>query len=116
MYRQRQSQSVLNLSTSLFAQLILYNKQHDNLTKNDHFQTLIATAHKRGNSPACVVIDRWYSKLKNKERMAILKMISERKITVKEADTLLQMLKENLNGHGHINSNTETGEDMQLMY
>ena len=48
--------------------------------------------------------------------MAILKMISERKITVKEADTLLQMLKENLNGHGHINSNLETGEDMQLMY
>ena len=43
----------------------LYNKQHDGLTKNDHFQALIATAHERGFRPACVVFDSWYSSLKN---------------------------------------------------
>ena len=43
----------------------LYNKQHDNLTKNDHFQALISTAHQRGFCPECVVFDSWYSSLKN---------------------------------------------------
>ena len=43
----------------------LYNKQHDNLTKNDHFQALIATAHQRGLTPECVVFDSGYSRLKN---------------------------------------------------
>ena len=43
----------------------LYNKQHDNLTKNDHFQALISTAHQRGFRPECVVFDSWYSSLKN---------------------------------------------------
>ena len=43
----------------------LYNKQQDNLTKNDHFQSLIATADERGFRPACVVFDSWYSSLKN---------------------------------------------------
>ena len=43
----------------------LYNRDHDGLTKNDHFQALIATANKRGFQPACVVFDSWYSSLKN---------------------------------------------------
>ena len=43
----------------------LYDKQHDNLTKNDHFQALISTAHQRGVRPECVVFDSWYSSLKN---------------------------------------------------
>ena len=43
----------------------LYNKQHDGLSKNDHFQSLIATAHQRGFTPTCVVFDSWYSSLKN---------------------------------------------------
>ncbi len=43
----------------------LYDKQHDNLTKNDHFQSLIAEAHQRGFNPECVVFDSWYSSLKN---------------------------------------------------
>ena len=43
----------------------LYNKQHDGLTKNDHFQALIATANDRGFQPECVVYDSWYSSLKN---------------------------------------------------
>ena len=43
----------------------LYNKQQDNLTKNDHFQALITTAHERGFRPECVVFDSWYSSLKN---------------------------------------------------
>ena len=41
----------------------LYNKDHDGLTKNDHFQALIATAHDRGFAPECVVFDSWYSRL-----------------------------------------------------
>ena len=43
----------------------LYNKQQDNLTKNDHFQSLIAAADERGFRPECVVFDSWYSSLKN---------------------------------------------------
>ena len=43
----------------------LYNKQHDGLTKNDHFQALISTAHERGFCPKYVVFDSWYSSLKN---------------------------------------------------
>ena len=43
----------------------LYNKDHDGLTKNDHFHALIATAHDRGFAPECVVFDSWYSSLKN---------------------------------------------------
>ena len=43
----------------------LYNKQHDNLSKNDHFQALISTTHQRGFTPECVVFDSWYSSLKN---------------------------------------------------
>ena len=43
----------------------LYNKDADGLSKNDHFQSLIATAHQRGFTPECVVFDSWYSSLKN---------------------------------------------------
>ena len=43
----------------------LYNKQHDNLTKNDHFQALISTAHESGFCPKYVVFDSWYSRLKH---------------------------------------------------
>ena len=43
----------------------LYNKQQDNFTKNDHFQSLISAAHQRGLTPECVVFDSWYSSLKN---------------------------------------------------
>ena len=43
----------------------LYNKDHDGLTKNDHFHALIATAYARGFAPECVVFDSWYSSLKN---------------------------------------------------
>ena len=43
----------------------LYNKDHDGLTKSDHFQALIATANDRGFAPECVGLDSWYSSLKN---------------------------------------------------
>ncbi len=43
----------------------LYNKDHDGLTKNDHFHALIATANDRGFAPECAVFDSWYSSLKN---------------------------------------------------
>jgi hypothetical protein len=35
------------------------------LTKNDHFQAMIRTAHQRGFSPRCVTFDGWYSSLDN---------------------------------------------------
>lgn len=49
----------------------LYDKSADGLSKNDHFQSLITTAHQRGLTPEVVVFDSWYSSLKN------LKMIRQ---------------------------------------
>lgn len=43
----------------------LYNKDTDGLSKNDHFQALIATSRQRGFTPECIVFDSWYSSLKN---------------------------------------------------
>ncbi len=43
----------------------LYDKARDGLTKNDHFRALLATAHQRGFTPACVVFDSWYASLDN---------------------------------------------------
>lgn len=43
----------------------LYDKAGDALTKNDHFQTLLKTAHERGFQPECVVFDSWYGSLEN---------------------------------------------------
>jgi putative transposase len=35
------------------------------LTKNDHFQQMLRTAHERGFQPRCVVFDSWYSGTQN---------------------------------------------------
>lgn len=43
----------------------LFDKAHDQLTKNDHFQAMLQSAHERGFAPACVVFDSWYSSLEN---------------------------------------------------
>lgn len=43
----------------------LYDKGSDGLTKNDHFQQVLATAHERGFQPRCVVFDSWYASLAN---------------------------------------------------
>ena len=43
----------------------VYDKAGDALTKNDHFQALLATARERGFAPDCVVFDSWYSSLEN---------------------------------------------------
>ncbi len=43
----------------------LYDKARDGLTKNDHVRALLATAHQRGFTPACVVFDSWYASLDN---------------------------------------------------
>ena len=37
----------------------------DGETKNDHFATMIRTAHQRGFCPRCVAFDGWYSSLDN---------------------------------------------------
>ena len=43
----------------------IYHKASDELTKNDHFQGMIRTAHERGFRPRCVAFDGWYSSLDN---------------------------------------------------
>jgi len=43
----------------------VYHKASDQLTKNDHFQAMILTAHGRGFRPRCVAFDGWYSSLEN---------------------------------------------------
>lgn len=35
----------------------VYDKPHDHATKNDHFITMIDTAHERGFTPECVAFD-----------------------------------------------------------
>jgi hypothetical protein len=43
----------------------IYDKANDNLTKNDHFQQMLAVAKSRGFQPQCVAFDSWYSSLPN---------------------------------------------------
>lgn len=50
----------------------VYDKAGDALTKNDHFQHLLTTAHERGFQPECVVFDSWYRGLENLKRIRSL--------------------------------------------
>ena len=43
----------------------LYDKDHDGLNKNDHFQHLLFTANERGFTPRLVAFDSWYASLSN---------------------------------------------------
>ncbi len=43
----------------------LYHKAQDGLSKNDHFQQMIAQAHERGFEPNIVAFDSWYASLPN---------------------------------------------------
>ncbi|MEQ8671752.1 MAG: transposase [Aggregatilineales bacterium] len=43
----------------------LHNKDQDGLSKNDHFQHMIAQAHERGFEPEVVALDSWYASLPN---------------------------------------------------
>jgi len=43
----------------------LYDKAHDGLDKNDHFQHMLFTANARGFNPAVVAFDSWYASLHN---------------------------------------------------
>jgi putative transposase len=43
----------------------LYEKAVDQLSKNDHFRAMLATARERGFAPECVVFDSWYASLEN---------------------------------------------------
>lgn len=42
-----------------------YHPNQDGLTKNDHFQNMLKTAHARGFEPELVAFDSWYSSLEN---------------------------------------------------
>jgi len=43
----------------------LYDKAHDGLDKNDHFQHMLFTANARGFTPELVAFDSWYASLAN---------------------------------------------------
>jgi len=43
----------------------VYDKPHDHLSKNDHFQAMLTTAAERGFQPRLVGFDSWYASLKN---------------------------------------------------
>jgi putative transposase len=43
----------------------VYDKPHDRLSKNDHFQAMLTTAAGRGFQPHLVGFDSWYASLKN---------------------------------------------------
>jgi hypothetical protein len=43
----------------------LYQKETDELTKNDHFRNRLDTAEKRGFEPASILMDCWYSSIEN---------------------------------------------------
>jgi hypothetical protein len=43
----------------------VYDKPHDHLSKNDHFQAMLTTAAARGFQPRLVGFDSWYASLKN---------------------------------------------------
>jgi hypothetical protein len=43
----------------------IYHKATDGLTKNDHAQAMLLSAHERGFRPKCVLFDGWYSSLEN---------------------------------------------------
>jgi Transposase DDE domain len=43
----------------------VYDKPHDQLSKNDHFQAMLTTAAERGFQPRLVGFDSWYASLKN---------------------------------------------------
>jgi hypothetical protein len=43
----------------------LYDKAHDGLSKNDHFEQMIKQAHSRQFQPELVAFDSWYSGLDN---------------------------------------------------
>ena len=50
----------------------LYDKAGDALTKNDHFQALLKTAHERRFAPECVVFDSGYGSLENLKQIRAL--------------------------------------------
>lgn len=43
----------------------IYDKETDGKTKNSHFCDMLSQAKKRGVNPSAVVVDAWYSSLKN---------------------------------------------------
>lgn len=47
----------------------IYDKAHDQLSKNDHFRAMVDTAAARGFRPRLVCFDCWYASLENLKRL-----------------------------------------------
>ena len=43
----------------------IYDKEGDDLSKNDHFRAMLQTAFERGFQPYVVIFDSWYSGIDN---------------------------------------------------
>lgn len=58
--------------TSLPVDFRIYQKDKDDKTKNDHFIDIINSAYERGLCPIYVLIDSWYTAVKNLTEMLAL--------------------------------------------
>jgi putative transposase len=72
----------------------VYRREHDDLTKNDHFRNMLDTAEKRGFEPEYVLMDAWYSSIENlkhivkKEWHFICNLKSNRLVSVEQGTYL----------------------------
>lgn len=62
----------------------LYNKAQDGLSKNDHFQTMLEQAHRRGFQPALVAFDSWYTRACMQKETTKIEWGHEQKIRANE--------------------------------
>jgi len=53
----------------------VYDKPHDQLSKNDHFQAMLTRAAERGFQPRLVGFDSWYASLKNLKLVRVLQWL-----------------------------------------
>lgn len=72
----------------------VYDRQHDEKTKNDHFRDMLNTAKERGFAPHCVLFDSWYSGMGNLKHVRRLqwhfltRLKSNRLVKEQESDYL----------------------------
>ena len=72
--------------TSLPVDFRIYQKDNDDKTKNDHFIDIINSAYERKLCPIYVLIDSWYTAVKN------LKAVEEKNGSLLERFSLTEML------------------------
>jgi hypothetical protein len=103
----------------------IYDKKTDGKTKNNHFCEMLELAKKRGLNPTAVVMDEWYSSLKNLNKIANLGWIwvaglqKNRKINSVSVETLKipnKGLKVHLRNYGWVTVFQLVGENGRIDY